>query len=92
MNPSDSVTIRIRLSGWLSSYFDEAAFALQTTPSLREAIPDLLGQVADLAHSPIPDGGMHILVNGAPAQSLVANSYTLRPDDEITLVPVVAGG
>ena len=92
MHSADQVTVRIRLSGWLSSYFDRAAFTLETTPFLQEAIPDLLSQVTGRAHSPLPHGGMHILVNGTQAQALVAADYVLKPDDEITLVPVVAGG
>ena len=92
MAAADAVTVRIRLSGWLSSYFDTSAFTLQTTPALESAIPDVLRQVAGRAHSPIPNGGMHILVNGTQAQTLVAGGYVLKSDDEITLVPVVAGG
>ena len=92
MVSADQVVVRIRLSGWLSSYFDTPTFTLQTAPALDSAIPDVLAQIAARAHSPIPNGGMHILVNGTPAQTLVAGGYVLKPDDEITLVPVVAGG
>ncbi len=92
MASADQVTVRIRLSGWLSSYFDTPAFTLRTVPALGTAIPDILAQVSSRAHSPIPNGGMHILVNGTQAQTLVAGGYALEPGDEITLVPVVAGG
>jgi molybdopterin converting factor small subunit len=92
MSTSDKVAVRVVLSGWLSSYFDGNRLIVSTTPCLADAIPDIVTQVMDRARSPVPSGGMSILINGVQAQVLVQQGYVLQVGDEITLVPVVAGG
>ena len=71
---------------------DEKTLTVTTTQRLAEALPDIMSQVVSRASSPIPKGGMSVLVNGTRAQGLVQQGYLLRDGDEITLVPVVAGG
>jgi len=92
MELGDSVTVHVSLSGWLCTYFDAQTMTVTLTARLRDALPELLEQVGQRAKSPLPNGGMHILINGVPAQKLAQENYTLRAGDRITLVPVVAGG
>jgi len=92
MNECDKVAVRVVLSGWLSSYFDGNRLIVSTTPRLADALPDIVRQVMDRARSPVPSGGMSILINGVQAQVLAQQGYVLQTDDELTLVPVVAGG
>jgi|GEM_PF-4286940 len=92
MEPAESVSVRVSLSGWLSSYFEAQTMTMTLTPRLQDALPELLEQIHLRAKSPLPNGGMHILVNGVQARKLVQENYVLRAGDQITLVPVVAGG
>jgi molybdopterin converting factor small subunit len=92
MDTVNTVTVNVSLSGWLSSYFDEKTLTVTTTQWLADALPDIIRQVVSRARSPIPKGGMSVLVNGTRTQGLVQQGYLLRDGDEITLVPVVAGG
>jgi len=87
-----SVAVEVLLSGWLSTYFDTQTITMMLTTRLDDALPQVLEQVGRQAKSPLPRGGMHILVNGVQAQRLVQEGYALRAGDTITLVPVVAGG
>jgi molybdopterin converting factor small subunit len=92
MGTAERVTITVSFSGWLARYFADSQISISTTPRLQEALPDMLEQVLPQAQSPIPQGGMHILVNGMVAQKLIQENYSLRDGDEVTFVPVVAGG
>jgi molybdopterin converting factor small subunit len=92
MATSEEVMITVSFSGWLSSYFGPGAVQIAATPRLADALPDVMARLMRLARSPIPQGGMHIFVNGVLAQKLIKEDYLLRDGDEVTLVPVVAGG
>lgn len=92
MMASEQVKVHVLLSGWLSSYFEGDRLVVSASPRLAEALPGIVSQVMAQARSPVPKGGMSILVNGAQAQILIQQGYVLKGGDEITLVPVVAGG
>jgi molybdopterin converting factor small subunit len=92
MATSEQVTITVSFSGWLSAYFEAGTLAIPTTPRLADALPDVMDRVMQQARRPIPQGGMHIFVNGVLAQKLMKEDYRLCDGDEFTFVPVVAGG
>ena len=92
MATSEQVTITVSFSGWLSAYFEADTLAIPTTPRLADALTDVMDHVMHQARRPIPQGGMHIFVNGVPAQKLMKEDYRLSDGDEFTFVPVVAGG
>ena len=92
MATSEQVTITVSFSGWLSAYFDADTLAIPTTPRLADALPDVIDRVMQQARRPIPQGGMHIFVNGVLAQKLMGEDYRLNDGDRFTFVPVVAGG
>ena len=92
METTGNIEVKVFLSGWLASYFDQNTVTVSTKSRLSEAVPDMVKQVTDLAHSSLPNGGMHVLVNGVQVRTLIAEDYVLQPGDEVTFVPVVAGG
>lgn len=92
MEPSNSVPVCVVLSGWLSSYFEAQTMTLTLSPRLQDALPELLEQIQLRAKSSLPNGGMHVLINGVQARKLAQENYVLREGDQIMLVPVVAGG
>jgi molybdopterin converting factor small subunit len=92
MATSELVTVTVSFSGWLSAYFEADTLAIPTTPHLADALPDVMERVMHQARRPIPQGGMHIFVNGVLAQKLMKENYQLSDGDEFTFVPVVAGG
>jgi molybdopterin converting factor small subunit len=55
-------------------------------------LDEIIKEVWAHAQASIPEGGMMIFINGKNANSLIKQGYLLRDDDEVTLVPVVAGG
>jgi molybdopterin converting factor small subunit len=92
MATPEQVTITVSFSGWLSAYFEPGSLHISAKPRLADALPDVIDRVMRQAHSPIPQGGMHVFINGVVAQKLIKEDYLLRDGDEVTLVPVVAGG
>lgn len=92
MEATNDIEVKVFLSGWLASYFDQNTMIVTTKSRLSEAVPDMVKQVTEMAHSSLPNGGMHVLVNGVQARTLIAEDYALQPGDEVTFVPVVAGG
>ena len=92
MEAEKKVTIRVRPSGWLVSYFDKDQLLIRTCKDIKTAMVEIRKAVWSQAQSPIPEGGMLILINGKNAKFLIKQGYLLRDGDEVTLVPVVAGG
>ena len=92
MEDEIKVTIRVRPSGWLVSYFDKDQLLIRTRNDIKSALVEIRKAVWSQAQSPIPEGGMLILINGKNAKSLMKQGYLLRDGDEVTLVPMVAGG
>ena len=92
MEAEKKVTIRVHPSGWLVSYFDKDQLLIRTPKDVKNALAEIRKAVWDQAQSPIPEGGMLILINGKNAKFLIKQGYLLRDGDEVTLVPVVAGG
>ena len=93
MEDAGKVIVTVVLSGWLAGYFDRPRMEVRTSMRIDEALTDIREQVMARATRPIPQGGMHILVNGVHAQILTGDpGYALRDGDEISFVPVVAGG
>ena len=92
MEAEKKVKIRVRPSGWLVSYFDKDQFLIRTCKDIKEALAEIREAVWDHAQASIPEGGMLIFINGKAAKSLMSQGYLLRDGDEVTLVPMVAGG
>jgi len=86
------VTVKVNLPSSLCSYFEKENLTITTTHRLADAVSDIMRQLVGQARAPIPRGGMIVLVNGTSARRLINDKYSLRDGDEITLVPVVAGG
>lgn len=92
MEMTSPVTVTVLLSGWLAGYFNEPRTQVTTAGPLDVALIDIQEQVMARATRPVPQGGMHVLINGVEAHRLVRDGYVLRDGDEIAFVPVVAGG
>ncbi|UCF94830.1 MAG: MoaD/ThiS family protein [Desulfobacterales bacterium] len=92
MAAEQKVTIRVRPSGWLVPYFEKDQFLIRTPKDIKKALAEIRKEVGGHAQASIPEGGMMIFINGKNARSLMQQGYLLRDDDEVTLVPVVAGG
>jgi molybdopterin converting factor small subunit len=92
MEAGKEVTIRVCPSGWLISYFDKDQLFIRTPRDIEKALEKIRKEIWDHAQSSIPKGGMLILINGKNANSLMRQDYLLCDGDEVTLVPVVAGG
>ena len=92
MEAEKKVTIRVRPSGWLVSYFDKDQLLIRTPKDIKYALAEIRKAVWNQAQNPIPEGGMLILINGKNVKFLMKQGYLLRDGDEVTLVPMVAGG
>jgi molybdopterin converting factor small subunit len=92
MEPEKKVTIRVRPSGWLVPYFDKDRFLIRTPKDIKKALAEIKKGIWGHAQASIPEGGLMIFINGKNANSLIKQGYLLGDDDEVTLVPVVAGG
>jgi molybdopterin converting factor small subunit len=92
MEAEKKVTIRVRPSGWLVSYFDKDQLLIRSPKDIKTALVEIRKAVWSEAQSSIPKGGMLILINGKTAKSLMKQGYLLNDGDEVTLVPMVAGG
>jgi molybdopterin converting factor small subunit len=92
MEDEKKVTISVRPSGWLGSYFDNDQLLIRTRKDIKSALVEIREAVLSQAQSSIPEGGMLILINGKNAKFLMKQGYLLRDGDEVTLVPMVAGG
>jgi molybdopterin converting factor small subunit len=92
MEAEEKVTITVRPSGWLVSYFDKDQLLIRTRKDIKKALPEIRKAVWDQAQSSIPEGGMLIFINGKNPKSLMKQGYLLCNGDEVTLVPMVAGG
>jgi len=86
------VTIKVRLSGWLASYFPADEMEIQTHQGLDKALPDLVSKVMAQSRTSVPKGGMMITINGQNVKKLEQNRFLLKNHDVVTLIPVVAGG
>jgi molybdopterin converting factor small subunit len=86
------VSVTVRLSGWLASYFSAAEMQCVTRPEIDKAMPDLISKVMVQSSTPVPQGGLMITINGQNVKKLDQNHYLLKDDDIVTLIPVVAGG
>jgi molybdopterin converting factor small subunit len=86
------VTIKVRLSGWLASYFPADEMEILTHRELDKALPDLISKVMAQSHTSVPKGGMMITINGQNVKKLEQNRFLLKNHDLVTLIPVVAGG
>jgi molybdopterin converting factor small subunit len=92
MEAEKKVTIRVRPSGWLVSYFDKDQLLIRTRKDIKTAMVEIRKTVWSQAQSSIPEGGMLIFINGENVKSLMKQGYLLRDGDVVTLVPMVAGG
>ena len=92
MEAEKKVTIRVLPSGWLVSYFDKDQLLIRTPRDIKKALTEIRKEVWSQAQGSIPEGGMQIFINGKNAKYLMKQEYLLRDDDEVTLVPMVAGG
>ena len=88
----ETVTVSIRLYGWLATYFPASEITVTTVRDIGTALPQIISDVMKKSHSDVPDGGMMIMVNDRNAQRLIKQKYQLRNDDIISFIPVVAGG
>jgi molybdopterin converting factor small subunit len=86
------VTVTVRLSGWLASYFPAAEMDCLTRPEVDKALPDLISKVMAQSRTPVPQGGLMITINGQNIKKLDQHRYLLKDHDIVTLIPVVAGG
>ena len=89
---SELITVTVRLSGWLGSYFPANETNLVTYQKLDEALPDLISKVMAQSLTPVPKGGLMITINGQNVKKLDRTHYILKDHDVVTLIPVVAGG
>jgi molybdopterin converting factor small subunit len=92
MEAEKKVTIWVRPSGWLVSYFDKDQILIRTPKDIKMALAEIRKAVWGQAKSSIPEGGMLIFINGKKAHSLMKQGYLLVDGDEVMLVPMVAGG
>jgi molybdopterin converting factor small subunit len=92
MEAEKKVSIRVRPSGWLVPHFNGDQLLIRTPKDIKKALDEIIKEVWAHAQASIPEGGMMIFINGKNANSLIKQGYLLRDDDEVTLVPVVAGG
>ena len=92
MEAEKKVTIRVRPSGWLVSYFDKDQILIRTPKDIKKALAEIRKAIWGQAQASIPEGGMLIFINGKKAHSLMNQGYLLRDGDEVMLVPMVAGG
>jgi len=92
MEAESKVTVRVRPSGWLLSHFNHDQLLISTPKDIKTALAEITKEVYSHAKTSIPKGGMLIIINGRSARSLMNQGYLLREGDEVTLVPVVAGG
>ena len=92
MEAEKKVTIRVRPSGWLVSYFDKDQLLIRTRKDIKTAMVEIKKAVWSQAQSSIPEGGMLIFINGENVKSLMKQGYLLRDGDVVTVVPMVAGG
>jgi molybdopterin converting factor small subunit len=86
------VSVTVRLSGWLASYFPVDVMELATHSELDKALPDLISKVMAQSRTPVPQGGLMITINGQNVKKLDSAHYLLKDNDVVTLIPVVAGG
>lgn len=86
------VSVKVKLSGWLASYFAAQEIQVETYQSLDKALPDVVTKVMAQALKPIPHGGLMITVNGQNVKKLDPSRFLLNEADTVTLIPVVAGG
>ena len=86
------VSVTVRLSGWLASYFPAAEMECLTYCEIDKALPDLISKVMAQSRTPVPQGGLMITINGQHAKRLQQNQRLLKAHDVVTLIPVVAGG
>ena len=64
MEAEKKVTIRVRPSGWLVSYFDKDQLLIRTRKDIETAMVEIRKAAWSQAQSSIPEGGMLILING----------------------------
>lgn len=86
------ITVTVRLSGWLASYFPANEMELPSHQELNRALPDLIAKVMAQSLTPVPKGGLMITINGQNVKKLDSTHYLLKDHDVVTLIPVVAGG
>ena len=86
------VSVTVRLSGWLASYFPPVEMECLTHPEVDKALPDLISKVMAQSRTPVPQGGLMITINGQNVKKLDQARYLLKDHDIVTLIPVVAGG
>jgi len=86
------VSITVKFSGWLASYFPAAEMECWTHPEIDKALPDLISKVMAQSRAPVPQGGLMITINGQNVKKLDRNGYLIKEHDIVTLIPVVAGG
>ena len=89
---SELITVTVRLSGWLASYFPADEMEILTHQGLDKALPDLVSKVMAQSRTSVPKGGMMITINGQNVKKLEQNRFLLKNHDVVTLIPVVAGG
>ena len=88
----ETVTVSIRLYGWLATYFPADEITVTTVRDIGTGLPQIISDVMKKSHSDVPDGGMMIMVNDRNAQELIKQKYQFRNHDIISFMPVVAGG
>ena len=86
------VSVTVRLSGWLASYFPAVEMECLTHPEVDKALPDLISKVMAQSRTSVPQGGLMITINGQNVKKLDQARYLLKDHDIVTLIPVVAGG